>query len=83
MTAGHDISRAPTDIIIRTHDMAEPPREHGSGGYRQDKDTLLKWMLGLIAVALVCAVIKHEIALSNLDFKLDLLIKHFGIGEKK
>jgi hypothetical protein len=75
--------RVPTEYIEGRASESIVRDEHGSGGYRRDKDQLLKWMLALIAIALIAAVIRHEVALGSIGAKLDTLLEYFRIEQKK
>lgn len=38
---------------------------HGSGGYTRDRIRALWWIVGLLAVAIVSAVVRHEVMLGS------------------
>lgn len=65
--------------IVRTH--SDPP----SGGYSRDREALFKWLIGGLAFMVASAgvlIVRHEIALSTLDVKIDLIMDHFGLTLK-
>jgi hypothetical protein len=57
--------------------------DQGSGAYRRDRDQLLKWILGFLALAAAAMLWRHEVTLSALSTKMDLLMEHFGLEVKK